>query len=107
MKKIVDGRIWIEVSNFALIGVTKDFLEEIGDVTYVGFQKSVGDTVSRGDVIVSLETVKAAEEVVSPVSRKIIEVNRDLENDPEKLNEDPERVWFVKMEVVREELENL
>ncbi len=107
MRKVVDGKIWVEVAEPVLVGVTKDFLEEIGDVTYVGFQKSAGDTVNKGDVIVSLETVKAAEEVVCPVSGKIVEVNKDLENDPEKLNEDPESVWLVKIEAAKEELESL
>ena len=99
MRKKYEGGVWIEEGEPALMGVTKEFIEDSGDVTYVNFKKEAGDSFEEGEVIATLETVKAVAEVKAPVSGKVVEVNKVLAENPDQLNEDPESVWLFKIEI--------
>ena len=56
--------------------------------------------VQAGERIATVESVKTASEVYAPVSGRIVTVNRDLDDAPEAINEDPESsAWFVKIEM--------
>lgn len=99
MKRKYEGGVWIEEGKPALMGVTKEFIEDSGDVTYINFKKEVGDTFEEGEIMATLETAKAVAEIKAPVSGKVVEVNKTLADNPDQLNEDPENVWIFKIEI--------
>ncbi|REI11175.1 glycine cleavage system protein GcvH [Staphylococcus felis] len=91
---------WVKVDgNVALIGITDFAQSELGDIVFVELPE-VDDEVSEGETFGSVESVKTVSELYSPVSGKIIEVNEDLEDEPEAVNESPyEKAWMVKVEL--------
>ena len=91
---------WIESGKSpAKIGVSDYAQEELTDVVYVELPE-VGAEVSKGDSIVTLESVKATSDVYTPASGKIIAVNPDLEDSPQKINEEPYGAgWLVEIEI--------
>ncbi|REH74453.1 glycine cleavage system protein GcvH [Staphylococcus felis] len=91
---------WVKVDgNAALIGITDFAQSELGDIVFVELPE-VDDEVSEGETFGSVESVKTVSELYSPVSGKIIEVNEDLEDEPEAVNESPyEKAWMVKVEL--------
>ncbi len=72
----------------AIIGITYYAQKELGDVVYVDLPE-VGREIKQGEVIATLESVKTASEVYSPLSGKITRVNEKLKEKPELINEDP------------------
>jgi len=81
------------------LGLTKFAVDELTDVTYVEM-KPVGQTVSAGDVVGEVESVKATSDVYTGVPGEIVAVNDALESDPAALNNDPyEAGWLVKIKV--------
>lgn len=72
----------------SFVGITKYAAEALGDVTFVELPE-VGDKVEAGEAIGSVESVKSASEIYSPVSGEIIAVNEVLESQPQVLNVDP------------------
>lgn len=99
--KIVDG--------VATVGITDYAQDSLSDVVFVEFDVDVDDEVSAGDSMATIESVKAAAEVVFPVSGKVIEINQALIDTPELLNESPyEKGWLVKIQASDEsELDTL
>ncbi|EGW32594.1 H-protein subunit of glycine cleavage system [Spathaspora passalidarum NRRL Y-27907] len=81
---------WLAVfpDTSAFVGITDYASEALGDVTYVELPE-VGDKVEVGDVIGSVESVKSASEIYSPVAGEIVAVNTDLNSNPTILNIDP------------------
>ncbi len=77
-------------SNKARVGITHYAQHELGDVVYVDLPEP-GDRVKAGESFAVVESVKAVSDIYSPVDGRIIEVNKDLENRPELINEDPVR----------------
>ncbi len=105
MSKILDGlkysesHEWVKVEgNIAVIGVSDFAQKEMGDITYVDMPE-VDDEVSAGEEFGALESVKASSELISPVSGKVVEVNGELEDAPEKVNEDAYAAWIIKVEM--------
>ncbi|MCQ2156673.1 MAG: glycine cleavage system protein GcvH [Bacteroidales bacterium] len=105
MSKIVDGLLysesheWVRVDgNVAIIGVSDFAQAEMGDITYVDLP-SEGDEVRAGEEFGALESVKASSELFSPVSGSVVAVNSELEDAPEKVNEDPFGTWIIKVEM--------
>jgi glycine cleavage system H protein len=81
--------IWVKIENdVATIGITDYGQKQLGDVVFVDLPE-VGREVESGEVIASVESIKAVSEVYSPVTGKIISVNEDLANDPSVINSDP------------------
>ena len=70
----------------------------MGDITYVDMPE-VDDTVDAGEEFGALESVKASSELISPVSGTVVEVNAELEDAPEKVNEDAYAAWIIKVEM--------
>ena len=104
MRKIVKD-IWIEIDgNTAILGITRSFLEESGDVTFVNFQVKEGDAIKKGDILASFETAKSVVEVRSPINGKILELNEEVIDDPDIINNDPKKAYLVKIEVVEDEV---
>ncbi|MDY7000646.1 MAG: glycine cleavage system protein GcvH [Thermodesulfobacteriota bacterium] len=72
----------------ATLGITHFAQEQLGDLTYVELPE-VGRTVAAGEEIGSVESVKAASELYSPISGEVVAVNNELASAPEKVNQDP------------------
>ncbi|ACS89321.1 Probable glycine cleavage system H protein [Thermococcus sibiricus MM 739] len=91
-----------------LVGISDYAQKELGDLAYVELPE-VGKEVSKGDVLCEVESVKAVSEVYAPVSGEVIEVNEELEEAPEKINEDPYDAWIAKIKPsnLEEELKDL
>ncbi len=77
------------------LGITDYAQEKIGDVSYVELP-DVDAEFAKEDVFCTVESFKAASDVFSPFDLKIIEVNEDLEDEPEKINESAYEAWIVK-----------
>ncbi|MBN2139466.1 MAG: glycine cleavage system protein GcvH [Desulfovibrionaceae bacterium] len=81
----------------ATMGVTWFAQEQLGDLTFVELPE-IGRSVTPGEEIGSVESVKAASEIYSPLAGEVIKVNQDLENAPELVNQDPYgRGWMVRI----------
>jgi len=80
---------WVRIEDdIATIGITDFAQEQLGDITYVELPR-VGDVLEPGQEMGSVESVKAASELYSPVAGEVIEVNAELDAAPEKVNTDP------------------
>lgn len=105
MSKILEGlkysesHEWVKVEgNIATVGVSDFAQKEMGDITYVDMPE-VDDEVSAGEEFGALESVKASSDLISPVSGIVKEVNSELEDAPEKVNEDAYEAWIIKVEI--------
>ncbi|MBR6886322.1 MAG: glycine cleavage system protein GcvH [Bacteroidales bacterium] len=105
MSKIIEGLLYSEShewvskeGNIAVIGVSDYAQKEMGDITYVDLPE-VGDEFSAGEEFGALESVKASSDLYCPVSGKVVEVNSELEDAPEKVNEDAFGSWIIKVEI--------
>ncbi|WP_126993461.1 glycine cleavage system protein GcvH [Thermosipho globiformans] len=97
MKKFTKTHEWVDENGY--VGISSHAQEELGDIVYVDLPE-VGKEVKKGDVLLSIESVKAASDVYAPVSGKIVEVNSELDAKPELVNEDAEgQGWLVKIEI--------
>ncbi|MBX2999677.1 MAG: glycine cleavage system protein GcvH [Caldilineaceae bacterium] len=89
---------WVRIENdLAVVGISDAAQDMLSDVVFVELPE-VGEEVSAGDAIATVESVKAAEEVVAPVSGTVVEVNAELEETPEMVNESPYKAWFFKIQ---------
>ena len=101
---------WTKIEDgIATIGITDYAQDSLSDVVFVEFDVDVDDEVSAGDSMATIESVKAAAEVVFPVSGKVIEINQAVVDAPESLNESPyEDGWLIKIQMSDEsELDTL
>ncbi|HEC80691.1 MAG TPA: glycine cleavage system protein GcvH [Firmicutes bacterium] len=100
---------WIAVDDDeGVVGITEYAQKELGEIVYVEVRE-VGETVEKGEEIGVIESVKAASDVYAPVSGEIIEVNEELEEDPEMINRDAMGDgWLLKIRLSNpDELEEL
>ena len=105
MSKIVEGLYytntheWVKVEDgFAYIGITDYAQESLGEIVFVELPEEE-DQVEAGEEFSAIESVKAASDVLSPVTGIIVLINDDLEDAPELINEDPYENWIVKVEM--------
>ncbi len=91
---------WAKVEgNRARVGITDHAQNELTDVVYVEFP-AVGKTVAAGEVLGTVESVKAVSEIFAPLSGKVVEVNKVLDDSPEQVNKDPYGAgWMVLLEL--------
>ncbi len=91
---------WIKVDgNVGTIGITDHAQGELGDVVYLDIDEDLSE-ISKGDVFGTIEAVKTVADLLAPVSGKVIEINTGLNDEPEKVNEDPyEAGWMIKVEL--------
>jgi glycine cleavage system H protein len=93
--------------NIGYVGITDYAQHALGNVVYVDMP-DVDDEVTAGEEFGAVESVKAASDLISPVSGVVIEVNETLEDEPEKINADAYENWIIKVELSdKSELENL
>lgn len=88
--KYIETHQWVRVADdgTATVGITDFAQEQLGDVVYIGLPE-LGATVNGGEEAGVAESVKSASDVFSPVTGEVIAFNESLEDEPEKVNEDP------------------
>ena len=114
MAKVIEGLYYAESheyvkieGNIGYVGITDYAQEQLGSVVYVDAPE-VDDEVTAGEEFGAVESVKAASDLISPVSGKVIEVNEALADTPELVNEDAFENWIIKVQLSdKSELENL
>ncbi len=91
---------WVAVEgNRARIGITDHAQSELGDIVFVELP-SIGSTVKAGEILATVESVKAVGDVLAPFGGAVLEVNSDLESSPETINQSPHDAgWIVVLEV--------
>jgi len=91
---------WVKVNGTsAVCGISDHAAHELGDVTFVELP-AVGKQVKQSEVMAAIESVKAASDIYAPVSGKVVKVNSELEDAPEKVNESAEEAaWMVELEL--------
>ncbi len=96
---------WIKDNGTLLeIGITDFAQKQLTDIVYVDLPKK-GTVLKVGDVLLTVESVKSAEEVFSPVKGEVTEVNEKLEEKPESINEDPYGTWMVRVKPIEKPIE--
>ncbi len=98
--KYTDDHEWVRIEgNIATVGVTDYAQQELGDVVYVDITE-LDEDLNQKDVFGSVEAVKTVADLFMPVSGKVIELNDNLESDPESVNNDPYGAgWMIKIEM--------
>lgn len=90
---------WFKIEGDVLtMGITDYAQHQLTDIVYVDFPK-VGEKKNAGDILLTVESVKSAEDVFSPVTGEIVEVNSVLDKNPENINKDSYEFWMVKIRV--------
>lgn len=105
MAKVIEGLYYSESheyvrveGDFGFIGITDFAQHALGNVVYVDLPE-VDDEVEAGEEFGAVESVKAASDIISPVSGTIVEVNDALDDQPELLNQDAYENWIIKVEL--------
>ncbi|MGN0282053.1 MAG: glycine cleavage system protein GcvH [Prevotella sp.] len=114
MAKVIEGLYYSEShefvrveGDFGYVGITDYAQHALGNVVYVDMP-DVDDEVEAGEDFGAVESVKAASDLISPVSGTVVEVNEALEDEPELLNKDAFANWIIKVELSdKAELDNL
>ena len=114
MAKIEEGLYYSESheyvrveGGFGFVGITDYAQNALGNVVYVDMP-DVDDEVNAGEEFGAVESVKAASDLISPVSGTVVEVNEALEDEPELLNNDAFANWIIKVELTdKAELDDL
>ena len=91
---------WVRVEgDTAVIGITDHAQEQLGDVVYVELPKA-GESFAANESFGSVESVKAVSEIFTPVSGAVIDANASLNDEPEKVNQDPYgEGWMIKIKM--------
>jgi len=91
---------WVRVEgNIAIIGISDHAQSELGDVVYIDIPDDI-DSVTAGETVGTIEAVKTVADILSPVSGKVVEVNRSLNDSPDTVNKDPYGAgWIFKVEM--------
>jgi len=91
---------WVKLEGGeALIGITDHAQSELGDITFIDLPGE-GKHIKKGEAVATIESVKAASDVYSPVSGEVLEKNDALENSPEKINQSPYTDgWICRMKI--------
>ena len=98
---------WVKMEgDTAWVGLTDFAQSELGNLVFVNLPEE-DDTVVIGEAFADVESVKAVSDVFSPVSGTVVEINEELQDSPEKINEEPYEAWFVKIAEVTDKEEFL
>lgn len=105
MSTVLDGLYysesheWLKVEGeFGYIGITDYAQHQLGNVVYVDLPE-VDDELNQGEEFGAVESVKAASDLLSPISGTVVEINEALEDKPELLNEDAFNNWICKVKI--------
>ena len=99
MKKYTKEHEWVEMKGVeAIIGITAHAAKELGDITFVEMPPKGTDLIV-GDVLGTIESIKAASDIYAPISGTVSSVNRELDDDPGIVNSSPEgKGWICKLD---------
>ena len=99
-KKFSKQHEWVSVEgDVATIGITKHAAEMLGDIVFVELPEKGKNVEKEGQAGV-VESTKAANDVYTPISGKVVENNQSIVDDPSKINSDPENEgWFFKLKI--------
>jgi glycine cleavage system H protein len=99
--KYTESNEWINLQgNIGTIGISDYAQDQLSDIVFAEVIVNEGDQINKGDSIATVESVKAAADVYSPVSGKVISVNDALGGKPEVINTDPYgAAWIIKIEL--------
>ena len=114
MAKTIEGLFysesheWVKVDGeTAIIGISDHAQQAMGNIVYVDMPEE-DDEVTANEDFGAVESVKAASDLISPVSGTVVEINEALEDKPELINEDAFENWIMKVEMSdKGELDNL
>ena len=96
---------WVKKEGeITLIGLTDFAQSELGDLVFVNLPE-VDDTVTAGEALGDVESVKAVSDIFSPVSGTVCEINEELLDHPERINEAPYDAWLIKVQDITDEEE--
>ena len=105
MAKLIEGLYYSDShefvkveGEFGYVGITDYAQEQLGNVVYVDMPEE-GDNVTAGEEFGAVERVKAASDLLSPVSGEVVEVNAALEDNPELINSDAFANWIIKVKL--------
>lgn len=105
MSKVIEGLYytdsheWVKVEGeYAYIGITDFAQHQLGNIVYVDIPE-VGDEIKKEEEFGAVESVKAASDLLSPVSGTIVEVNEKLSDEPELINQDAFDSWMLKIKL--------
>ena len=89
---------WVKIDdNILMLGITDHAQSELGDIIFIEFP-DLNQVISKDEPFGTIEAVKTVADLFAPVSGKIIEINQDLEDNPELVNSDPYgEGWIVKI----------
>ena len=107
--KYTDTHEWLKITgDTAKIGITDHAQSELTDIVFIELPET-GKTVKKGEELCVVESVKSVSEIFSPVSGKIVDVNKKLEDSPETINASPyDEGWLVELELKdKSEVDNL
>ena len=96
--KFTEEHEWLRIEDdLVVVGITEHASTQLGDIVFVELPDE-GDTVSKDDEVVVIESVKAASDILAPLDGEITKINPALEDEPAKVNEDPLGAgWFFKI----------
>lgn len=98
-RKYADSHEWVKLNgDIATIGISDYAQHALGNIVYVDMPE-VGDEVNQGDDFGAVESVKAASDLISPISGEVVEVNEALVDKPELINEDAFGNWIMKVKI--------
>ncbi len=102
-RKYTKDHEWAQLSGKSVVmGITDFAQSSLGDVTFVQLPEN-GKTFNKGEIIGTVESVKAVSDIYAPVTGKVLRTNADVVNDPSLLNQDPYgKAWLLEMEASNE-----
>ena len=105
MAKVIEGLYYSESheyvrveSEYGYVGITDYAQHQLGNVVYVDMPE-VDDDVTAGEEFGAVESVKAASDLISPISGTVVEINEVLEDEPEQINNDAFANWIMKVKL--------
>ena len=97
--RYADSHEWVKLEgDIATVGITDYAQHALGNIVYVDMPE-VGDEVTKGEEFGAVESVKAASDLISPISGEVVEVNEALEDEPELVIADAFGNWIMKVRV--------
>ena len=98
--KYTSDHEWIKIEgDIATIGITDFAQGELGDIVYVEIETE-GDNLDKGEVFGTVEAVKTVSDLFMPISGEVLELNKEIETNPEIVNSDPYgKGWMIKVKI--------
>ena len=98
--KYNEEHLWFDIDgDEALIGITDYAQEQLGEILFVELPEE-GDLFDKDEEFSVVESAKVASSLAAPVKMEILEVNEELDDDPENINEDSYENWIVKVKIL-------